>query len=426
MKCESPFLRTFRLVLIAVSVVALAGCAHRCPTGRASDSLRVAVDHLRGYASDGKDDITVPPHVQEMIRQVKRELRLAVTEFIRDPELQGISPARLRTEFLRRAAGRGVRIDVVTPDNNNVVPSDQEVVMREHPYRVVDLDFQRLAGRDDLMAVATYLGIPYGSDGSLYVFRKDSAGGNPVFAHEVNGYTEISGANGYFGYATSSPGANGEFLVATVRATPWPTSNWQGLGVRIFRITPGPPGQREIFRHEDVAFLGEDNAYTLAAIDNGFSIRFLGSQGLDAGILIRDYVLTYKISGNSVSRVSPVALRPEDFVDEWIQRPWDEASKWNSPESDFQQWHGILAKDKGLENSAPGLRFVQPCDRSHWQVGLAFEPPTEGPPLPKELLESMVYFSVEKKGNGDFMLRGIDTIRPPGCPGEAPPMEWSK
>jgi len=57
------------------------------------------------------------------------------------------------------------------------------------------------------------------------------------------------------------------------------------------------------------------------------------TQSLDPGILVREHVMRYAVRGDLVRRVPPLATRPEDFLDEWVRLPWDEAARWTDPEA---------------------------------------------------------------------------------------------
>ena len=45
----------------------------------------------------------------------------------------------------------------------------------------------------------------------------------------------------------------------------------------------------------------------------------------------------YSVGDNQLSRMAPLALTPEDFLDQWVQLSWDDARRWTAPEdSDLQ------------------------------------------------------------------------------------------
>jgi len=44
----------------------------------------------------------------------------------------------------------------------------------------------------------------------------------------------------------------------------------------------------------------------------------VAAQGLDDSIMTRLHVQKYEVNGDRVTRVPPLALAPEDFLDEWV------------------------------------------------------------------------------------------------------------
>jgi hypothetical protein len=44
------------------------------------------------------------------------------------------------------------------------------------------------------------------------------------------------------------------------------------------------------------------------------------ARSIDTAIHDRAHVLHFKVEGSTVQRADPVALQPQDFVDEWITR----------------------------------------------------------------------------------------------------------
>jgi hypothetical protein len=44
----------------------------------------------------------------------------------------------------------------------------------------------------------------------------------------------------------------------------------------------------------------------------------------------RTYVLHYSMGPESAERIDPVALQPQDFVHEWLLRPWEELQSRSS------------------------------------------------------------------------------------------------
>lgn len=56
--------------------------------------------------------------------------------------------------------------------------------------------------------------------------------------------------------------------------------------------------------------------------------------------------------------MSPLAVTPEDFLDEWVQLEWSTAAQWRSQSADLPSWHSIL---NALAYDSTEIEFVQPC-----------------------------------------------------------------
>jgi hypothetical protein len=118
-----------------------------------------------------------------------------------------------------------------------------------------------------------------------------------------------------------------------------------------------------------------------------------------------------------------LALAPEDFLDEWVDMKWENASTWaaNADAAKLQYWHGRLSRD-GREKLDTEFDFVQPCNSAEnvpkWQIGLLLEGAGEHDP-PGELPDEL--FFVISKREGAFYVESVGKDRPPGCPGNTLP-----
>jgi len=90
-----------------------------------------------------------------------------------------------------------------------------------------------------------------------------------------------------------------------------------------------------------------------------------------AGIHSFEAVRHYRVAGDQVSRVQPIALRPRFFVEEWVRAQWRQSMNWSSPAGigQLQSWHGRLHEDdlswRYLDDTA-GCRK----DLELWQVSV--------------------------------------------------------
>jgi hypothetical protein len=81
-------------------------------------------------------------------------------------------------------------------------------------------------------------------------------------------------------------------------------------------------------RHDGIWF-GNDDYGSLTVNAKDFDVRF-HSASIDGGLHNRVWIRHFAISGDTITRVQPVAASPRDFVDEWIVSPWESASGWTS------------------------------------------------------------------------------------------------
>ncbi|MCX6624397.1 MAG: hypothetical protein NTY38_25720 [Acidobacteria bacterium] len=141
-------------------------------------------------------------------------------------------------------------------------------------------------------------------------------------------------------------------------------------------------------------------------------IECLGAS-IDVDRLVRKHVLRYRIGERGVERIDPVALRPQDFSEEWLSRPWAEVASRSDPASleTLERWHRRLHADF----VSGEFDFVQRCSAKtdEWQMGLDLnttgKPPWRG------------YLLVRELGDERFEMVDVSSRRQAGCPGESPP-----
>ena len=130
-------------------------------------------------------------------------------------------------------------------------------------------------------------------------------------------------------------------------------------------------------------------------------------------------IARFQVKDQQVRRIHPLALWPEDFLDEWVQLSWDEAAQWTNPSKlpNIQAWYSQLNE---LESDSTEIRVVQPCPKQQdstdrWVIELWID--RQMNPTAKE---EELYVEVSRK-QGIFYVDGIQTNRPSGCPGSIPP-----
>ncbi len=159
----------------------------------------------------------------------------------------------------------------------------------------------------------------------------------------------------------------------------------------------------------------EDDLFKLKTTPGTVSLSFVAQQSLDFDVLLRMHLLNFRISGDAVTRIDPVALHPQDFLDEWFQLPWSDASK-SVEHTHENQAHSWTQWKKTAAPKFSSLRFVQPCETEtpakRWVVGIDWGE--------TETVQKSLYFKMSRT-NGAFRIFSVSEIRPSGCPGESQP-----
>ena len=206
----------------------------------------------------------------------------------------------------------------------------------------VEIKVQVVPDARRLVAIKTIFEIPYGQDAALDVFAagKDGKWGQ-VIHFTSRPYASIVGAFTGFDYRLSPPDEKGKWFAVATYINPWPSSCWQTLSVEALRpdfyltepedkdSVPFGEGY-SIFHDEEYGYVCDDVPPYLAGIGkDGFEIRFSISS-IDEGSLNSVSHMNYRIDGDEVTRVQPVATNAVNFADEWVRRKWEQALLWSA------------------------------------------------------------------------------------------------
>ena len=145
-------------------------------------------------------------------------------------------------------------------------------------------------------------------------------------------YEEISGAFGdFFVYIVIPGAATSDMRVVVAHGTPWCTSRFSGFAIDV--LAPSAQGDApRVVWHTARGYSRGDFATSLRAIGEGFELR-TNEPAMDMNAYERTVVYRYRISGDKVERIEPIALNGRGFVEEWLDMPWDEAKDQTAPEA---------------------------------------------------------------------------------------------
>lgn len=248
----------------------------------------------------------------------------------------------------------------------------------------------------EVLLLRVDVGLPYGVDGSAYLYAARNGRWQQVFAHERR-QNEFGNVLNKVAFSSADPEGNHLVLALT---TPVVSAGCvHGFGYDLYRVGP------DIRRAVPILSRGEtsDICYGAGEVTmerDGFRIDFTA---LDRGAERRAGVVHYKVRGNLASRITPVALKPEDFVDEWLQRTWFEAREWSAygNEKALRAMHeGLNGKDSFMTSYTAAHRCGE-TDR--WQVRVdVADTPTR-------------YFLISEPAKQQYQMMAISSTPNPGC-----------
>lgn len=234
------------------------------------------------------------------------------------------------------------------------------------------VNVQRTTTSPAMLLVQWGFGIECGDDNLLlaYVFRDGSW--QPLMRWQSKDYDTISGAYGDSFTYTALPGPTPR--LAVFHGTPWCTSRWSGFGLDVLEPGKSVDAPHVLFHHGD-GYVRGDFETVLKPRPDGFELRVeIGMRDMD--VMTRTGIFRYKIDGNQVTRVQPVSMNGRDFVDQWLQSKWPEASAWSDPQAlpALEQAHRQLLALLDAKDDPASATFgaVRGCsnDRDTYQVQL--------------------------------------------------------
>lgn len=161
-------------------------------------------------------------------------------------------------------------------------------------------------------------------------------------------------------------------LVLTLGYSPWCSSNWHSLSARLWRASVSTPTPPALMDRDDELYMGDDSIASARLSEKDLLIEFRG-RSIDGGTLIRSHVEHYRIGqGDKLERIAPVALNPNDFVEEWLTSDWPEAEHWIDVRTD-NSWlarrHIALKGFGDFDGPAKRCR----SDPTLWQASFAVD-----------------------------------------------------
>jgi hypothetical protein len=273
------------------------------------------------------------------------------------------------------------------------------------------LKLTRPAEYPEALVVRAGVSAGCGNDESVYVYHFSQARSRLL---EVQGSHEWG--SGVVETQLSAPDVSGSRIFYAAWFAVTCASVWNQLDYRLFRIGPGAEPAVPLFSSTHSFVLDEGPNVKLTAQD---LLIELGAKAIFPGYT-RTYELHYSIGPQGVERIDPVALQPQDFVHEWLTRPWEEMQSRSGNSDTLVKWHNLLHAD----SVSGDYEFVQPCVNRPGvtQVGVGIDVIGDRE-IPEPLI---VYFLVKDKGNYSYEMSGVSFDTQDDCPGETPAADYGE
>lgn len=371
----------------------------------------------------------VSPHAQKAVETIQ-QLRAIGLPNLND--LESGPPAKVPGLLrLLNQELKALIVEDLNDRNRHAVPNEAEILEQltaagweeipSHKWNaygeIRQIKFDWKTGYEPgILIVSTQLWLPCGSidpDSAIYVFQGIARRWALVLAAESD--FNPAGENDETGmqYEISPPDSRGHWFLVIAHVPP--SCRRANSVLRYKALRPGKTGDEPILlisgRESINPFF--EPAFRVDVETDWFALTQGKVRKLDGepGIVIS----RYDLSGYQMRRIAPLALTPEDFVDQWAQLSWDDAKRWTRAASDsvLQEWHSKL---NGLSSDSTEIESVHHCSGTtdgdqNWMIELSIDDR-----LNPSMKAGTLYVEVAKR-DGNFVLDGVHESHPSGCSG---------
>jgi len=360
------------------------------------------IQQLRAIGLPSPNDLELgpPAKVPALLRLLNQELKALIVEDLNDRNRHAVAN---EDEVLEQLIAAGWR----------EIPGHKWNAYGE--IRKIKFDW-KTGYEPGILIVSTQLWIPCGStdpDSAIYVFQGIARHWDLVLAAESD--FDPAGENDETGmqYEISPPDSRGHWFLVIAHVPPSCRTVNSVLRYKALRpgINGGQPrllvsGRESINTFFEPAFR-VDVETDWFAVTQGKVRKLDGEPGIA--------ISRYNLSDYQVRRWAPLALTPEDFLDQWAQLGWDDAKRWTRASSDstLQEWHSKL---NSLASDSAEIESVHRCSGTsegdqNWLIEMSIDDR-----LNPSMKERTLYIEIAKRG-GNFILDGVHESHPSGCPG---------
>jgi hypothetical protein len=211
------------------------------------------------------------------------------------------------------------------------------------------------------------MGISCGWDDSAYVYEFEGKAWQRRLESEQNTYAKDRYKPQWIeSVQISSDFQTKRLLILTLGRETWCASNWHDVYYRLWSVTPNAP-PKLLLDQSEWAFVAADPPINGTIRGDDLFVEYAVG-ALDPG-LTREAVYHFRVEGDGMKRVNPVALSPKDFAHEWLTSSWEQAKGWSESVA-LQRAHD--ADREAGESIDPTKHCGNRPDL--WQVAIDFHP----------------------------------------------------
>jgi hypothetical protein len=349
--------------------IASAACAQpqACTPGAAQQAADRALALQRQLLGMSVEEMStdVPPQMKPVLHQFKQALIATVEVALRcdDPE-PGSIQAELATWL---HANRPPKPFIPEPARPDWKPGDPPPTNEGTYGDELKVQVAPAPGEPASTAIDLSYAIECGDDHILLLFQRSKDGWSRELVYQNPDLNSTGDAFGDFLSWTLVPGPQGQTLFAAAHGTPWCTSRFSNFKVDLLTLAaPGRP--QHLVEHREYSYSRGDHTPALKRTSDGFAFR-ADSIPKDIDLYSRPWIYRFRTTAGSLERTQPIAENARDFVDEWLQMPWKQSSRFaDKPGAALQQVRDRFDYDLNKETPEVHYGAVRACGARRFQV----------------------------------------------------------
>jgi hypothetical protein len=265
----------------------------------------------------------------------------------------------------------------------------------EDPWKIkpgyVDFSLKQLPELTHVLFVTASVTVPCGSDDAVYMYHYALSGRTRVIENDRAGYYGPD-------IVLSEPDSQGRRPLLIHFTSTQCNSAWMDMAYSVYRLSTSTSAADLLLSDHHSFWLGNDGPEFVLQTEE-LMIEFL-DRSVDGGIHNRTNIERFNFV-DGVRRVDPVAFQPQDFVEEWLVRPWSEME--SRSDASTKTWHDRLHADDVFGD----YQRVVACTGlpGHWLIS------------PDIDQKKRTHFLVHDLGSYRYLMESVSETKPKGCPG---------